>query len=294
MNRGHLQRSRLDCISDWEALAQRAAYRVSVLAKDCQVSERQLARFFWQRKGKCARAWLAEQRLARGAGLFASDTVTSTYLNRHRVGLSLQQPTEVWTNGFVWDLAGRLYSVSSPAGTFGYYYTALDSSSFPGPGWGWGSGWPYPPFSGFSGRLVWELGLPNGAYITNYYDPVARELGTLLNNSGNATLDAALYGYNQGNQRTAYTNAAGAYVQYAYDPIGQLTVANSSVSSENRGYAYDAAWNLRYGTNNGVVGTYQVDVKNELTNAPSSVLAYDANGNPTAAVISGVSVTGLR
>ena len=80
------------------------------------------------------------------------------------------------------------------------------------------------------------MGLPSGAYITNYYDPVARLLSTLLKNSGGSTLDSALYGYNEGNQRTAYTNAAGAYVLYTYDPIGQLKVATSSVSSEDRGY----------------------------------------------------------
>ena len=165
-------------------------------------------------------------------GPFASDTVTNTYSNRERVALALQQPTGLWTNGFGWDLAGRLTNVTSPAGAFGYTYAALDS--------------------GFSGRLIQQLSLPNGAYITNFYDPVARLLGTVLKNSGNSTLDAALYGYNAGNQRTAYTNAAGAYYHYTYDPIGQLTVGTSSTSSENRGYAYDAAWNLNYLTNNGV------------------------------------------
>jgi hypothetical protein len=66
-----------------------------------------------------------------------------------------------------------------------------------------------------------------------------------------------------------------------YDHIGQLKVATSSVGAENRGYAYDKAWNLNYRTNNGVLGTFQVDVKNELTNAPSPVntITYDANGN---------------
>ena len=134
--------------------------------------------------------------------------MTSTYINRQRVGLSLQQPVDYWVNGFEWDLAGRLSSVASRAGTFTYHYTALNPS--------------------FSGRLVWEWDLPNGAYITNSYDSVARELRTLLKDSGSSTLDAALYGYNEGSQRAAYTNAAGAYVQYGYDPIGQLTVANSS------------------------------------------------------------------
>jgi hypothetical protein len=47
-------------------------------------------------------------------GLFTSDTVTNTYSSRRRVGLSLQQPTGLWTNGFGWDLAGRLTNVTSP------------------------------------------------------------------------------------------------------------------------------------------------------------------------------------
>jgi RHS repeat-associated protein len=133
--------------------------------------------------------------------------------------------------------------------------------------------------------------MPNGAYVTNSYDPVGRLLGTALNDSGNTALDAALYGYNAGNQRTAYTNAAGAYVQYAYDPIGQLTNANSSVSGENRGYAYDPAWNLNSRTTNGVPQTFVVNGKNELTSAPSNTLSYDDNGNPTGTYFHGASAT---
>ena len=169
-------------------------------------------------------------------GPFTSDTVTNTYSNRQRVALSLQQPTGVWTNGFGWDLAGRLTNVTSPAGAFGYTYTALDS--------------------GFSGRLVQQLGLPSGAYITNFYDPVARRAGHRAREQRRHHAGCRLYGYNAGNQRTAYTNAAGAYVHYTYDPIGQLKVANSSTTSEDRGYAYDAAWNLNYRTNNGARGTF--------------------------------------
>ena len=97
------------------------------------------------------------------ASVLTIDTVTSTYSNRKRVALSLQQPSDVWTNWFGWDLAGRLYSVSSPAGTFSYNYTALDPN--------------------FSGRLVQQLSLPSGAYISDFYDPVARLLGTVLTSS---------------------------------------------------------------------------------------------------------------
>src|SRR5205814_2888858 len=52
-------------------------------------------------------------------GPFASDTVTNTYVNRLRTALSLQQATGAWTNGFIYDAAGRLTNVTSQAGSFG-------------------------------------------------------------------------------------------------------------------------------------------------------------------------------
>src|SRR5580704_6201464 len=141
-------------------------------------------------------------------GPFASDTVTNYYNNRLRVGLGLQQPTGSWTNGFAYDAAKRLTNVISPAGAFGYTYDATRQ------------------------REVDKLTLPNSCVITNDYDPVARLLGTFLNNSGGTTLDSATYGYNVGNQRTNFVNAAGTTVGYAYDAIGQLSNATSTVSSE--------------------------------------------------------------
>src|SRR5947208_10504955 len=48
---------------------------------------------------------------------------------------------------------------------------------------------------------------------------------------------------------------------------GQLTIADSSVNTEDRGYFYDAAWNLNRRTNNGVSSTFTVNSLNELTNA---------------------------
>ena len=202
----------------------------------------------------------AAGQLLTSSGPFSSDTLTNTYSNRRRVALALQEPSgHVWTNGFGWDLAARLTSVASPAGAFAYAYTALDST--------------------FSGRLVQELGLPSGAYITNFYDPVARLVGTVLESSGSSALDAALYGCNEGNERTAYTNAAGAYDLYTYDPIGQLKVGTSSTVSEDRGYGYDAAWNLNYLTNNGSTITYSVDGQNQLTAVGGTPCLYDANGN---------------
>jgi RHS repeat-associated protein len=110
---------------------------------------------------------------------------------------------------------------------------------------------------------------------------VARLTGTWLKNSGNTILDSATYGYNAGNQRTTFTNAAGTYVAYTYDAIGQLKVADSSVNTEDRGYLYDAAWNLSTRTNNGATTTFTVDTKNELTNIAGASYTYDGNGNLT-------------
>jgi RHS repeat-associated protein len=203
-------------------------------------------------------------------GPFASDTVTNLYSNRLRVGLGLQQPTGYWTNGFGYDDAKRLTNVTSSAGAFAYFYDATRL------------------------RLPGGIALPNRSYITNFYDENARLLSTTLYNSSGTALDAADYGYNFGNQRTTFTNAAGTNVQYSYDRIGQLKVATSSVSAENRGYAYDTAWNLNDRTNNGVNTTFSVDVKNQLTSAGSTNFHYDANGNLTnCAPSGGFAVTNL-
>lgn len=191
-------------------------------------------------------------------GPFDSDTVTNIYWNRLRVNMNLQQPTGVWTNAFGYDPAGRLWDVISPAGEFDYSYQ-----------------------DGSASRLVQKLLLPNTSYITNTYDGNARLLGTWLKNSGNTTLDATTYGYNAGNQRTATTNATGTNVIYKYDRIGQLKVADSSENAEDRGYAYDTAWNLNQRTNNGTLQTFTVDGKNQLTGTPTGTPSYDANGNMT-------------
>jgi len=135
--------------------------------------------------------------------------------------------------------------------------------------------------SGYSSSLIKRLLLPNLSIITNDYDSVARQLGTWLKTSTGTTLDSATYGYNTANQRTTFTNTAGTYYQYTYDKIGQLTVGDSSLNTEDRGYFYDAAWNLNRRTNNGVTTTFSVDTKNQLTGGPGAPFVYDNNGNLT-------------
>src|SRR5437667_870317 len=198
-------------------------------------------------------------------GPFTSDTVTNLYWNGMRTNLTLQQPINVWTNRFGWDAAKRLTNVTSQAGSFtNEYFSGVAGAS------------------GFSSRLIKRLLLPNLSIITNDYDSVGRQLGTWLKTSGGTLLDSATYGYNTANQRTTFTNAAGTYYQYTYDNIGQLKTADSSVNTEDRGYTYDAAWNLNYRTNNGTLHTFKVDNKNQMTNAfTAGNQAFDDNGNQT-------------
>ena len=186
-------------------------------------------------------------------GPWANDTVTYTYANRLRTGLSLQQPTSSpWAQTYAYDGARRLTELNSPAGEFTYAYGA--------------------PASG-PALLVSKLSLPNGAYITNTYDSVARLTGTYLKNSSNSILNSHQYGYNVGNQRTNQVFTDTNYENYAYDNIGQLTSAlgvesggSPSRLQEQLKYGYDAAHNLNYRTNNALVETFAVNGLNELSN----------------------------
>lgn len=200
-------------------------------------------------------------------GPYASDTVTNLYSNRLRTGLGLQQPSGYWTNGFGYDAAKRLAEVISPAGEFDYSYVPDRQ------------------------RLPLKVALPNGSYITNRYDDSARLLFTKLMTSTNTTLDAAIYGYNAANQRTAITNAANQKSLYGYDPIGQLKSASGYSGSEARGYVYDSAWNVGVVTNGSTPTAFSVDGKNQLTGIDSLTFGYDLNGNLTN--VSGIDSTNL-
>jgi RHS repeat-associated protein len=214
--------------------------------------------------GTTVYGYTAGNQLLTEDGPWASDTVTNTYQNRLRVALVLQQPTGTWTNGFAHDPGARLTNVTSQAGTFSYEY-------FSGVGGA----------SRFSSALVKRLLLPNTSIMTNSFDADARVLGTYLRTSDGTLTNKHEYIYNPASQRTNETRMDASAVAYSYDKLGQLKVADSSVSSEDRGYAYDTGWNLNYRTNNGSLETFQVNGLNELTNAPSpaGAMTFDANGN---------------
>ncbi len=206
--------------------------------------------------------------LASEDGPWASDTVTYSYTNQLRSGLSLLQPNaSAWAESFGYDAANRLASLTAPDGAYGYQYSG-------------------------AGGLVQKLSLPDSAYITNAFDSVSRLLSTLLKNSGNSVLNSHLYGYNAAGQRTALTNTAGNYVAFSYDPASQLKAALGYESNgivrlhEQQGYAYDAAYNLKYRTNNALVQTFTVNNLNQLwTNTRSGTwtvggCTFSACGTP--------------
>ena len=184
-------------------------------------------------------------------GPWANDTVSYSYANRLRTGLSVQAPNaSAWTQSYAYDSARRLTSAASAAGSFNY---TLGGAS------------PASP-------LVKTLSLPNGALITNSYDNVARMLSTKLLNSSGAALDSENYAFNAANQRTAETNAAGDFRNYVYDNAGELLSAvgkepggTTNRLNEQFGYAYDAAGNLNYRTNNALVQDFGVNNLNELS-----------------------------
>jgi RHS repeat-associated protein len=182
-------------------------------------------------------------------GLWPNDTVTYTYAERLRDGLSLQAPNAApWVQVYLYDNLQRLMNLTSPAGMFGYTYDAVQL------------------------QRVDQLALPNGANINNTYDSVARLLSTTLMNSSATVLDSQNYGYNQASQRTSETNTAGDFRNYSYDNAGELITAlgKETGGTTNRwqeqfGYGYDAAGNLNNRTNNTLVQVFGVNTLNELT-----------------------------
>jgi RHS repeat-associated protein len=223
--------------------------------------------------------WDAASELLSEDGPWTSDVLNYSYTNRLRKGLSLLEPNaSPWLQTYAYDAATRLTNITSPAGAFGYQYVASRPSS-----------------------LVSRLSLPNGSAITNAYDSNTRLLATVLINSGSSILNSHQYTYNAANQRTEQTFTAGNYTDYTYDNRGQLLTAKgrelggtTNRVQEQLGYAYDAAGNLNWRTNNALVQLFNVNSLNELTtNTRSGTLtvAGSTTGPATSATVNTLSTT---
>ena len=142
--------------------------------------------------------------LLNAGGLWSNDTVTCTYTNRLRASMTINSQPSTFNFSYNYDKALRLTNLTSTAGTFSYAFGGASSAS----------------------PMIKKLSLPNGAFITNTYDSVARLMGTYLKNSGNNVLDGYTYGYDKLGQRTNIVRDYGLMSSTAsagYDNIGQLT-----------------------------------------------------------------------
>jgi RHS repeat-associated protein len=209
------------------------------------------------------------------SGPWNDDTVSYTYSNRLRTGLSLISPNaSAWAQSYAYDLAKRLTNTTSPAGAFGYHYHATRNTEHD------------------------RLSLPNGAAITNDFDSIARLLSTTLKNSGGTLLNSHAYSYNPANQRTQVFTA-GDYINYGYDNIGQLVSARGKEAGgadrlhEQLNYSYDKAGNLSNRVQNLLTNYFNVNPLNELTtetNGGTLTVAGTTTSQATSVTVSG---TGL-
>jgi RHS repeat-associated protein len=187
-------------------------------------------------------------------GPWTSDTLTNGYTEGQRTSLSLNSQPSSLNLTYSYDWAWRLYTLSAPAGNFGYGYNTEQGMS---------------PAS-----LVRSLTLPNSAGITNHYDSLERLDYTALVNKWGHVLDGYSYSYDYLGLRTGITRDFGltnSSVTVGYDSIGQLTSwqAREGLNgvarlNEQVQWVYDAAGNLRYRTNGGLFQTFTSDTVNQL------------------------------
>lgn len=138
-----------------------------------------------------------------------------------------------------------------------------------------------------AGPLWTNLAPPNTARITNAFDSVGRLLGTYLRTSAGAISNQHEYVYNTAHQRTRHTRWDNSHLNFSYDNLSQLTVARATnaggvlITSETKGYLYDAAQNLNVRTNHssGSTTTFSVNPLNQLTSGPYGSATHDWNGN---------------
>jgi len=243
--------------------------------------------------GSTSFGWTDGGLLAYEDGPWSHDRIDYTYAARMRSAFSLEQENAgAWVQGYAYDDYRRLTNVTSVAGTF---YTQYESTAWEG--------------TSTASSLPQYLNLPGGSRIENTHDGLGRLLSTVLKDAQSTTVNSHAYEYNGGHQRTRQTFAAGNFVDYTYDHIGQLETAKGFESDgttarphEQFGYAYDAAWNLNYRTNNALVQTFGVDSLNQLTTLtrsgtmtvagsvstePASVTVKDNNNAAQAATVYG-------
>jgi len=204
-------------------------------------------------------------------GPWDSDTVTYGYSQGLRNTLSLGSAL---ANSYGYDLAGRLTSLGSLAGAFGYEYQGL-------------------------APLVSRITLPNFSSVTNHYDAMARLDYTALRNRWGQVLDGYSYTHDPAGLRTNIVRNLGfttSTVTVDYDPVGQIigwTAREPDQSvrlNEKLGWGYDKSGNLQTRTNNALTQTFGNDAANQISSITRSGTLTVSGATPVPA--SSVTVNG--
>jgi RHS repeat-associated protein len=164
-----------------------------------------------------------------------------------------------------YDTAGRLASVTSPAGTFSYAYQTNSMgllSSVTGP----------------------------AHTVTNTWESTRDVLASKQNQVGTSTVSAYGYSVNTLGQRTEVAKTGSAFasnrsITWGYDALGQVTKADSSITGFDRAYEYDGIGNRKKAADSltlPATDNYTANALNQYTAVETINPAYDDDGNATA------------
>jgi len=179
----------------------------------------------------------------------------------------------------IFDTAGRLGSVTSPAGTFTYGYRANSMG------------------------LVHTVTGPAHT-VTNTWNATRDILDLKENKVGATTISSYDYTVNHIGQRTDVAKAGSAFtstrsIAWGYDVLGQVVMADSSITGFDRAYKYDGIGNRKEAVDSLTLsGTdnYIANALNQYTHVGSIEPVYDLDGNaeeyPVPADLSANSVLG--
>ena len=197
-------------------------------------------------------------------GPFQNDTVLYGYDGKKRLtnltycGMSV---------GYGFDSLDRIASVSAPEGVYFYTYAG-------------------------NGRLPAELQRPNGVKTVYQYDGLSRLTNLVHQKSTGEALLSFAYTYDGHDQRTRVVREDGRYIDYGYDPIGQLTSAEGKMQDGSPWpgysfhYAYDPAGNPTSKVENGFITVSEYNDLNQITTSGwSGVMAVMGSLNITDATV---------
>jgi RHS repeat-associated protein len=126
-----------------------------------------------------------------------------------------------------------------------------------------------------------QMTRPNGISTNYSYDNLSRLL-SVLHQSGNTTLDGAIYTVdNAGNRTSKADQLAGVTSNYTYDPIYELSQVTQGTNT-TESYTFDPVGNRLSSLN---LSPYSYNVSNELTSTPSTTYTFDNNGNTLTKVV---------